>query len=118
MPESPADLLRHAAETIRRDVQQLLDEMDANPHYWDPNKGDIDAYREGVDSGLGGPAGRYAAACHPGVMLAVADQLDATANNAALHELTRAAFGPERDREWDTALRTARAYLNEETTDA
>ncbi|ACU71890.1 hypothetical protein Caci_2981 [Catenulispora acidiphila DSM 44928] len=115
MPESPANLLRRAVEAIRRDAQLLLDEMDAEPYYWDPNADDITAYRQGVDSGLGGPAGTYAAAWHPGVAFAVADWLAAVADNAALHELTRAAFGPDRAREWDAAVRTARAYLNEET---
>jgi len=106
--------LRTAAARMRTHVQDVLDEMDRRPDYWNPPLGDTAAYSQGVDSGLGGPAGTLAAAWHPGVALAAADWLDATAaKSEELNDLLGVISEPANDPIWNAAVRVARSYLGE-----
>ncbi len=104
------ELLTAAAAMMRHDVQRLLDEMDASPEYWEIGIGDVEAYRQSVEDGLGGPGGQYAAAWHPGVALAVAGWLEVIASYSILHELAAGARGGV-SLEWDAAVAVARSYL-------
>jgi hypothetical protein len=83
---APADELRAAAEKLRILVAAVDHDMVANP-YWSSSEHPPHVYpslyARGVDNGLGGPAGEFAAAMHPGVGLALADWLDTAAANAA-----------------------------------
>lgn len=114
MPELAVNTLRRAAVRMRADVQRILDEMDRRPDYWDPALDDTAAYSQGVDGGLGGPAGTLAASWHPGVALAVAEWLDATAaKSEELNGLLGVITQPVGDPVWDAAVQVARAYLKE-----
>jgi hypothetical protein len=114
MPET-ADLIRRAAVKMRHDVQRLLDEIDRRPAYWGESLGDTEAYRAGVEDGLGGPAGHYAAAWHPGVALAVADLLDAVVDEivSTLEDHDDVIPFGRWPAAWTAALTLGRAYLGE-----
>lgn len=79
---APADELRAAAEKLRILVAAVDHDMAANP-YWSsgehPPHAHPTLYARGVDGGLGGPAGAFAAAMHPGVGVVLADWLDCEA---------------------------------------
>lgn len=74
-----ADELRTAADRLRALAADVNADIAANP-YWEsaehPPHDYPNRYARGVDNGLGGPAGTYAAAMHPGVGAALADLLD------------------------------------------
>jgi hypothetical protein len=76
---TPAEELRTAAEKLRSLVAAVDQDMATNP-YWSSSEHPPHAYptlyARGVDGGLGGPAGAFAAAMHPGVGAALADWLD------------------------------------------
>ncbi|HTJ70325.1 MAG TPA: hypothetical protein VL551_22500, partial [Actinospica sp.] len=82
MAETPAQTLRRAAEKLRAVANDALRDIPMN-EYWEarhhPDCTEDELYRAGVENGLGGPAGVLAGACTPGVMLLVADWLDAEA---------------------------------------
>jgi hypothetical protein len=75
---APADELRAAAEKLRKLAAATTADIAANP-YWEsadfPPHEYPSLYARGVDNGLGGPAGAFAAAMHPGVGKALADLL-------------------------------------------
>lgn len=79
---SPAGTLRRAAYRLRQEITAVEADLRDNA-YWGGEQRPLDAYARGVDDGLGGPAGKYAATMGPdvGVLLAawleaVADRLD------------------------------------------
>lgn len=90
MTDSPISDLRRAAEKLREHAAAVRRDMEAN-RYWSSSmswrrtgastEGEI--YAQGVNSGLGGPAGALAAVLTPGAADALADWLDA---EAAAHE--------------------------------
>jgi hypothetical protein len=83
---SPATELRTAAEKLRDLADAVTRDIATNP-YWTstdhPPHDYPNLYARGVDNGLGGPAGEFAAAMGPNVGLAIADWLDQAAANAA-----------------------------------
>ena len=120
MPETPNALILRSAAQIRTLVAELREDLAAND-YWScdhPEATEDEIYAYGVDSGLGGEAGAFAASWTPGVALAVADWLDATAARAeGLYELLGIVSTPVNDPVWDAAARVARACLNGEDDD-
>lgn len=74
-----ADELRAASARLRELARAVETDIDTNP-YWAsaeyPPHIYPNLYARGVDNGLGGPAGVYAAALHPGVGAALAHLLD------------------------------------------
>ena len=81
-----ADELRAASARLRELAAAVEADIATNP-YWaseeHPPHDYPNLYPRGVDNGLGGPAGAYAAALHLGVGTALADWLEATANEVA-----------------------------------
>lgn len=77
-----ADELRAASARLRELARAVEADIAANP-YWAseeyPPHDYPNLYARGVDNGLGGPAGVYAAALHPGVGAALAEVFDAWA---------------------------------------
>jgi len=82
---TPAEDLRTAAAKLRELIAAVSRDIDTNP-YWTsdehPPHDHSSLYARGVDGGLGGPAGAFAAAMHPGVGAALADWLDSAAEDA------------------------------------
>lgn len=74
-----ADELRAASARLRELARTVEADIATNP-YWasaeHPPHDYPNLYARGVDNGLGGPAGVYAAALHPGVGLALAELLE------------------------------------------
>lgn len=83
---TPDQEIRAAAEKLRGLIDAVDQDMVTNP-YWSSDDHPPHAYptlyARGVDGALGGPAGAFAAAMHPGVVTAIADWLEHTAE---LHE--------------------------------
>jgi hypothetical protein len=80
-----ADELRAASARLRELAAAVEADIATNP-YWAseeyPPHDYPNLYARGVDNGLGGPAGVYAAALHPGVGAALAGVFDAWARMA------------------------------------
>lgn len=116
MSELSHATLRRAAAKMRSLVNDLREDLASND-YWacdHPEATEDEIYAYGVDEGLGGEAGSFAASWTPSVALAVANWLDAL---AAGPEELRGILGvwsaPTSDPEWEAAMRTARAYLGD-----
>lgn len=81
-----ADELRAASARLRELAADVDTDIATNP-YWasgeHPPHDYPNLYARGVDNGLGGPAGVYAAAMGPNVGTALADWLDTTATSLA-----------------------------------
>lgn len=79
-----ADELRAASTRLRELARAVDADIAANP-YWASEKHPPhdypNLYARGVDNGLGGPAGAYAAAMGPPVGTALADWLDEEADS-------------------------------------
>ena len=81
-----ADELRAASARLRELARAVDADISTNP-YWASKKHPPhdypNLYARGVDNGLGGPAGTYAAIMGPGLGRALADWLDMTATSLA-----------------------------------
>lgn len=104
MPEA-TNMISGAAAEIRHLVADLRRDMHSN-RYWrhEAVLTESETYRLGVDNGLGGEAGAFAASWTPEVALAVAAWLD-----------TRSVVEDPQSEDWRHALLVARAYLGEES---
>ncbi|MEU7240269.1 hypothetical protein [Streptomyces sparsogenes] len=77
--QTPAALLRAAAEKVRGLAADADREVDTNP-YWRSELTERPGwYANGVRNALGGLSGELAAAMHPGVGAALADMLEVAA---------------------------------------
>jgi hypothetical protein len=76
---TPDQEIRAAITKLRGLTADVLTDMADNP-YWasteHPPHAYPNVYARGVDNGLGGPSGKFAAAMHPGVGTLLADWLD------------------------------------------
>lgn len=123
MPDTPAQTCREAAGVTRSLIAHLRDDMAHNP-YWAcdrPDATEDEIYADGVEGGLGGDAGTFAASWTPGVALAHAELLEAAA--AADLDMVEQINSRDPDNDGKTrvmdhplvtaALCVARAYLGE-----
>lgn len=87
---TPAEEIAAAATKLRALAAAVLDDIAINP-YWasseHPPHAHPSLYARGVDNGLGGPAGAFAAAMGPNVGATLADWLDAEASTWAGDEV-------------------------------
>lgn len=118
MGETPADLMRRAAQQLRADAVAMRAELDANPYWRKPGAGHDERYRLGITEGLGGVGGDYAAQFTPSLAEFLADSWEAEANDMADYPAVLLSGGvgityyaDEPNPVWTAAYRAANAFL-------
>lgn len=118
MDETPADLMRRAAQQLRADAAAIRTELDTNPYWRAPGRDHDERYRLGVAEGLGGVGGDYAAQFTPALADLLADAWEAEASDMANYPAVLLPGGvgityyaDEPNPVWTAAYRAANAFL-------
>lgn len=78
---TPADRLRQAASLLRKRATAVVHDVRTNDYWRGLGDSTIAKYAVGVEGGLGGPAGTFAALMHPGLGEALAALLEQAATD-------------------------------------